>query len=469
MYVEDSAANTGHPDVSAQINNGTISATGASAVGIYVSGSAASVTTSGVTVNDPVTGILVDGGTATITGGTIENNDTGIDVENGGSASISGVTFATNVTDLLVGLTGVISALANNTFTGTTSYIDNQSPNYIDATSSNTFGGFDPASISNPIADHPPTAGDLSDLAQLYAIEDKIGDGLDSASRGLVRIKNGALYVTQQSETSSSGAVGRAVGFSGSGDTIEIQGGAVSYAGNIAISIPLTIQGADSSGAGATEISGTTGNIIEIAASNVNIDDLKISGTASTKGLYINSAVSDISLANVVASGNQTGLDLDNAADVTGMTLDHVSLIGGTYGLLLATTARVHGDGMTPGTGMTVVSSHFDNNDYGWLVQANSGSPTNELDFTDILVTGTLIDPTTFNSDVRDGLYAEKLNDATIEYINVNGSGTATDSPTPHGVDLNFKYGDFSGISIQHAVLHDDGLGHSSVVLPGTD
>ena len=360
----------------------------------------------------------------------------------------------------------MISALSNNTFTASTTYIDNQSPNYLDATDGNTFGGVDPTSISNPVTDHPPTVGDLSDLAELYAIEDKIGDGLDSAGFGLVRIQTGALYVTQQSETSSSGAVGLAVGFSGSGDTIEIQGGGVSYAGNIAIGIPLTIQGAGSSGVGATEISGTSGNILQIAASNVAIDDLIVSGTASTKGLYIDSTISGPAFTNVVATGNQAGLYLDNAADVTGMTLDHVSLIHGTSGLLVATTARVHGTG-TPGTGIIVTSSHFDDNDYGWNVQADSGSATNELDFTDILVTGLMGHPTTFNHDARDGLYAEKLNNSTLEYIDVSASGMATDSPTPHGVDLNLKHGAFSTILIQHATLSNDGLGHSSVVSPG--
>ena len=104
VYVEDSSANTGHPSVSAQITGGTISATGLSAVGVYVSGAQASVTMTGVTVDDPVTGVLIDGGSATISGGTIEHNDTGIDVENAGSASISGVTFADNTTDLVIGL-----------------------------------------------------------------------------------------------------------------------------------------------------------------------------------------------------------------------------------------------------------------------------------------------------------------------------------------------------------------------------
>ena len=50
----------------------------------------------GVTVDDPVTGVLVDGGSATISGGTIEHNDTGIDVTNGGSASISANQISNN-------------------------------------------------------------------------------------------------------------------------------------------------------------------------------------------------------------------------------------------------------------------------------------------------------------------------------------------------------------------------------------
>ena len=210
--------NTAHVTV----QNGTISATGLSAVGVYVSGAQASVTMTGVTVDDPVTGVLVDGGSATISGGTIENNDTGIDVENGGLASISGVTFAGNTTDLVIGLSAVISALSNNSFTASTTYIDNQSPSYLDTTDGNSFGGFNTGT------------GDPSvDLATYYAVEDKVLDGIDYANRGLVRLKSDYVFVTSLSEATTAGAIQRAVDLASDYDTIDVDYG--TYTGTTAV------------------------------------------------------------------------------------------------------------------------------------------------------------------------------------------------------------------------------------------
>ena len=91
VYVQIDPTNTAY-HVSATINGGT-TISGATD-GVLVSGSLASATISGVTIDDPTTtGILISGGEATISGGNIYDNGTGIDFTAGGNGSFGGVDF----------------------------------------------------------------------------------------------------------------------------------------------------------------------------------------------------------------------------------------------------------------------------------------------------------------------------------------------------------------------------------------
>ena len=101
--------------------------------------------------------------------------------------SISDVNFGTsgasNGTDLYVAAgTGTVT-LGGNTFAATTNYINNQSANNIDATG-DTFGSYN-----------------KSVLADDYAIEDKIVDGLDASGFGLVHIQAGTSTFPHSART----------------------------------------------------------------------------------------------------------------------------------------------------------------------------------------------------------------------------------------------------------------------------
>ena len=124
----------------------------------------------------------------------------GVQIE-GGTVSIEHNTFGTGGifdTDIEA-MGGTPITLTSNVLTAGSTYIDNETSNYIDATT-NTFGGNNPATLS---------PGNPADLATLYGIEDKIVDGIDQSSSGLVRIKADDLFVAQSSETPNAGSIQR--------------------------------------------------------------------------------------------------------------------------------------------------------------------------------------------------------------------------------------------------------------------
>ncbi len=98
-----------------------------------------------------------------------------------------------NTTDLAIDSTAgtvTVGATTANAFAATTTYIDNQSSQYVNATN-NTFGGL------------TPSAGGLADD---YIIQNGIIDALDNESYGLVQIVAGNVYITQLNETNYPGS-----------------------------------------------------------------------------------------------------------------------------------------------------------------------------------------------------------------------------------------------------------------------
>ena len=203
------------------VNNLVITG-GASAAnpGISVTSSGANVTIQNSLFEGNVVGIDVNGGSAMVSGNQVYDNTTGIEFVAGGSGSVTGNDFtfppgsSCNATDLLLANTAgtVTLATANssgNIFAGTT-YIDNESSQSIDATH-DTFGTVAPTDNS---------------LAELYGVEDQITDAIDASGLGLVRIRDGNLYVTPSSyvspATDATGAVARAAAAASLGDTINV-------------------------------------------------------------------------------------------------------------------------------------------------------------------------------------------------------------------------------------------------------
>ena len=163
--------------------------------GIQVDGGAAGTGIYNNVFTSSDAGVVV-GGSAAISQNTFSLNTVGVRVSAGGSASLDGNTFGTSVnadiaTDVQIdaGAAGTtLGATANNTF-GAATFIINASSLEVNA-ANNEFVTAANGTI-NPAAE--------TNLSNLYALENQITDGLDSAGPGLVRIKSGNVYVTQAS------------------------------------------------------------------------------------------------------------------------------------------------------------------------------------------------------------------------------------------------------------------------------
>ncbi len=336
VFVEDNPLNTTHPtSVSATITDGTLISTGSSVsgIGILVSGANASATISDVTIDDPTTGILVTGGEATITGGNIYNNTTGIEFNAGGNGSFSGVNFSggihpSNGTDVLIAVdAGAVTIGDGNAFAGTNYYIDDESGQSFDLSgdTTTTFGGFNAATTAvTPVT--------LANLDTFFGIEDKIIDYLDypetslSGQRGYVSINADNVFVAQSSEIATPGAIQRGVNVAptdGAG-TVYIQAGTAmspdDYAvdatnGAISVANPLTVEGQSEAGVVVVPASGVlfSQDGFDVSSSNVTIEDLTIDGGISqgfAGGIY---AIANVPLDDLVAE-NLTIQNVSNAA-----------------------------------------------------------------------------------------------------------------------------------------------------------
>ena len=431
------------PTVSATILTGTTITVAPGGTGILVSGVSASALITGATISGGLYGIDVNGGAATISGGNIFGSGTGIFFTNGGSGSVTGVNFVgttSNVTDLsLAANAGAVTLGLGDAFAAGTTFIDNGSSQGLDATG-------DTFDVGPSLAQ---VGGDNLTLAEAYSVEDGVLDLLDAPARGYVKIKNGNVFVTQKSETTTAGAIQRGINVSGTGDMVHVQAG--NFAGGISIGHSLKLLGAGSSSATGSIVTSASGNVVTIAADNVTVDGLRIVGNGttnsngSTDGIFFDSAVAGATLSNLVSTGHSVALEIHNSALLTGLVLDQVSLLGSGVGLRVGTSGKVNG--------LTVTGSHFDNDQYGFYTTADSSVTNNQASFTNVNVS-----TSTFSNDDYKGIYVEKLDNATFNSITVAGSGFGTLSP--NGININLKFGSYSGgITISNSTVTSSGTG----------
>ncbi len=294
--------------------------------GIFVqqhsSGGTVDAAISGVAINDPSTGIDVDGGSATISGAHIFNNMVGIQFHNGGTGSVATTNFdggvdlgpdmmpgggddseiPDNGTDLLIQNTGV-SIGSGNAFAGDTFFIDDQSTQSYDLSSNGT----------------------TFDETNNYRIEDKMHHAMDSdraATDGLVTWVAGNVYVTDGGTDHS---IQRGVDVASSGDTVNVEGG--TYVESVNVGKAITIDG---EGSGPTPLatitaasSGTT--LINVTSTNaadmVTIRDLAFEG--------VNGAiVADLGI-NVPSSANFDTLAVDQSS-FDGLHFNGIQVLGNT-------------------------------------------------------------------------------------------------------------------------------------------
>ena len=439
-FVTTDTLGFGQMNVSATFNGDSFTGYSGGGTGISVvqnAGATATVGISGVTINDPTIGIDVSGGSVSITGNHIYNNDIGIQLRNAAVATaITGNNFVggtANATDLTILDTSTVSsALTGNTFDGSTFFIDEQSIGQATLTALSTlFGG----------------TNTYAGASTGFDIERKIHHAVDtdlSASVGLVVFDANNVFITGGA-LATDHSIQRGIDVASNGNIVNVETGTYSNQ-NVVVNKSVTVLG-QGSGAGGSVISITSGNGFEIAADNVLLQSLRVAGTGSTNGIYINSTVNGDTLTDVVATGNGTGLEVHNSAVVTNLQLNQVSLINGTTGFRVATQGTVNG--------LQIDQSHFDSNTYGFYTNANSASTTNQNGFNNITITNS-----SFDNDLTKGIYVEKLNNALLDHITANNSGTGGASPA--GIDINLKYGTYSNITISNATLIGSGTGSAS-------
>ncbi len=317
--------------------------------GIQVNGGSA--TLSSEIISDNATGVLANGGSVTISGSVVSaNTTTGIEVA-GGTLGLSGIDFAdstgSNTTDLRIDQSAGSSAVTigdGNMFAGSTYYIQNLSSESFDLSGDNStkFSGFNAAKT-------PVAAGNLGTF---YGIEDKIGDYLDNASDGYVRIAPGYNFVAHSSETNP-GAIQRTVNVANTGDTVEIQAG--TYAGNITLNQGITLSGAgDGSGTtGSTVISQASGTAVDVTAGtgSVTVENLKIADASGANGVLVNtgSNATAVNVTQDTITGAGTGVEVQTGK--ASVTQDFVT--GNGTGVLVdsgAGTVTVNSDSITGNT-----------------------------------------------------------------------------------------------------------------------
>src|SRR5579883_95025 len=178
---------------------------------------------------------------ATITGNTFSNDYVGISVRPGDS------------------ITGLPISISGNTFTGNTYDIIQQGTGTLTPAGNNVFDGVTLSSATTP---------------QMFAIEDKIVDGIDVAGYGLVQLRAGNVYVTPNSffGSTTTPSLQRASDAASAGDTVNAEAG--TYNGGVTLASNQTLNPAS-----ATSVTGivNTGNL-KLSAGGLTAD---VNGTTA--------------------------------------------------------------------------------------------------------------------------------------------------------------------------------------------
>jgi filamentous hemagglutinin family protein len=182
--------------------------------------------------------------------------------------------------------------------------------------------------------------------AELFAVEDLITHGMDSASVGIATVKAGNLYVT-----TNSGSIQRGIDIAAAGNTVNVADGTyviASGGGNyLHITKALSLVGQSEAGT-IIDASAASTYGIRVQADDVSLSDFTVKGPTSTGGYGIkveplagaivdpNNRLVDFSIADVtIKDSYKTGLDLNG---VNGATIDGVTVTGATHGNGVALT-----------------------------------------------------------------------------------------------------------------------------------
>jgi parallel beta-helix repeat protein len=277
------------------------------------------------TMRNTSNGGILTGNTINGSGATADNNNWtkvwGMQYT-GGSSNSTEVYFTNNiVSNVDIGFEH--SANADIVFTGNNlsaniKAISVNSAYNIDATGGNTINGL---------------ASGAATLTQLYTIEDAIAHKVDEFSRGLVTVKANELFVTPNSfagaETAAS--IQRAIDGAGASDwTVNVQGSAITYAGDVntsgkAITLSVGASPACATIDGDLTLVNSTTLLIDLdgTVACTGYDQLIVTGTVTLGGATLN-----LNVGYTPVTGDEFTI-IDGSSPIVGQFAANTVTIGG--------------------------------------------------------------------------------------------------------------------------------------------
>ena len=284
-----------------------------------------------------------------------------------------------------------------------------------------------------------------------FVVEDTIGtDGTDTVTNvETLQFADGSTVLLVGA--GGYDTIQEAIDAASEGDTILIAAG--TYEGGIEVTKGLTIVGLGE----VTIEGGTDGYGFDISASNVTLENLNLNDFSNGVQVSSGSTADNLTLTDVDISGTGNngasesvggyGVYIDTGATVNGMTLTDMDISDVGTGVRFAGGSTVTYLVMSGGT----ISDSY----IGVYVQASSSSATT---FDNCTITGV-----NFTDLPSKGIYIEAANYLVIDGVIMNGVGDDDayggfgTGGWGAGIDINLKYGDYTGITIMKSTFVDCG------------
>lgn len=210
--------------------------------------------------------------------------------------------------------------------------------------------------------------------------------------------------------------VAEALQHSRDGDTIVLAAG--EHAGGFTVSVGVTIVGEP----GASIVGSGSGVGITIAASNVSIVGMEISGFKTGIGLA------------------------ETAQTLTNLTLDSLDISNVDTGIAALNASGGTNDSSARIDGLAILDVNISNADIGISVDVDRAGDAVFRDIT--------IDGGHFSDLATKGIYVEALSDSVIRDITMTNVGQQAQEGLPgNGIDINLKYGSYTNIVIEDFVF----------------